>query len=96
MKTKKIGGKVYVEYDEHRESRKRTNINLLFLVMLFISIVLLFFAITTIVNNKELVLQQPIDYIMNEYGFVSCSCTDELGEVFQQGVRITEVPEVIG
>ena len=96
MKTKIIDGKTYVEYDEHKESRKRTNINLLFLVMLFISIVLLFFAITTIVNNKELVLQQPIDYIMNEYGFVSCSCTDELGEVFQQGVRITEVPEVIG
>ncbi len=96
MKTKIIDGKTYVEIDEHKALRNRTNMNLLFLVLLFISVVLLFFAIGTVLKNKELVSQQPIDYVMDKYGFVSCSCTDELGEVFQQGVRVTEVPEVIG
>ena len=96
MKTKIIDGKTYVEIDEHKELRNQANRNLLFLVLMSIAIVLLFFAIGTVLKNKELVSQQPIDYVMDNYGFVSCSCTDELGEVFQQGVRITEVPGVIG
>ncbi len=96
MKTKTISGKVYVEYNDYKKLKNKTIINITFLILLSVAIVLLFMAITTIVNNKELVSQQPIDYVMDKYGFITCNCIDTTGQIFTQGSIITEVPEVIG
>ena len=91
-----IDGKKYIEYDEHKISRNKTIINSIFLVLMFMAIIGLFIAITTIIKNKEMLQSQPIDYVMEKYDFVSCSCTDEKGKVFQSGFNVIEVTEVIG
>lgn len=96
MNIKEIDGKKYIEYDEHKFLRNKTIVNSIFLILLLFAIILLFIAITTIIKNKEMLQSQPIDYVMDKYGFVSCSCTDAEGEIFQSGFNVIEVTEVIG
>ena len=95
MNIKKIEGKQYIEYDEHKSLRNRTIINSIFLVLMFLAIIGLFMAIITIIKNKEMLQEQPIDYVMDKHGFTSCSCVNTEGEVFQSGFNMIEVPEVI-
>ena len=95
MNLKEINGKRYIEYDEHRALRNKTIINSIFLILLFLAILGLFMAITTVVKNKEMLQEQPIDYVMDKYGFTSCSCANAEGEVFQFGFNLIEVVEVL-
>lgn len=90
MKIKIIDGKKYIEYDENKVLRNRTIINSIFLVLLFLSIMALFMTIGTIIKNKEMLQSQPIDYVMDQYDFVSCSCTDADGKMFQSGFNNIE------
>ena len=96
METKKINGKKYIEYNEYKSLRNKTIINSIFLVLMFMAVIGLFMAITTIIKNKEMLQSEPIDYVMDKYDFVSCSCTDKEGEIFQSGFNVIEVTEVIG
>lgn len=95
MKIKTIDGKKYIEYNEHKALRNKTIMNSIFLILLFVAILALFMAITTIIKNKEMLQEQPIDYIMDKYDFTSCSCTNAEGEVFQSGFNLVEIGEVI-
>lgn len=94
METKEIDGKEYIEYDKHKVLRNKTIMNFAFLILLFLAVIALFMAITTIIQNKEMLQSQPIDYVMEKYDFVTCSCTDAEGEVFQSGFNLIEVTEV--
>lgn len=96
MNTKIINGKTYIEYDEHKALRNNTIKNTIFLFLLALSIMALLMAIVTVVQNKEMLMEQPIDYVMDKYGFISCSCIDGEGKSYQEGFNIIEVPEVIG
>ncbi len=96
MKTRIIDGKTYIEYDEHKALRNNTIRNTIFLFLLALSIIALIMAIATVVQNKEMLMKQPVDYIMDKYNFVSCSCTDNEGNSYQSGINIIEVKEVIG
>ncbi len=82
MNTKTIQGKKYVEYDEHKALRVKTIQNTLFLILLFAAIVLLFGAITTIIDNKEMLQNEPLSFVMEQYGFSSCSCFDQEGKLW--------------
>ncbi len=95
MKTKTIDGNLYIEYNEHKTLRNKTIINFVFLILMFLAIIGLFFAITTIIKNKEMLQEQPLDYIMDKYDFTSCSCTNAEGELFQSGFNLIEVSEAI-
>lgn len=95
MKTKTIDGKMYVEYNAAKALKTETLINTLFLVFLFIAIIGLFMAILTVTKNKDMLMSEPINYVMEKYDFVSCSCVNKEGVVFQEGIEIIEVPEVI-
>lgn len=96
MNIKEIDGKKYIEYDEQKALRNKTVMNSIFLMLLFLAIIALFMAITTIVKNKEMLQEQPIDYIIDKYNFVSCSCTNAEGELFQSGFNPIELKEVGG
>lgn len=96
MNIKTIEGKKYIEYNEHKVLRNKTIINFVFLILLFLAIIGIFMAITTIIKNKEMLQKQPIDYVMDKYDFVSCSCANAEGEVFQSGFNLIEVSEVGG
>lgn len=96
MNIKEIDGKKYIEYDESKVLRNRTIINSFFLILLFLALIALFMAIVTILQNKEMLQSQPIDYVMEKYDFVSCSCTNVEGELFQSGFNLIEVKEVGG
>ncbi len=91
-----INGKKYIEYNEHKISRNKTIINSIFLVLMFMAVIGLFIAIKVVIDNREMLQSQPIDYVMEKYDFVSCSCTNKEGEVFQSGFNVIEVTEVIG
>ena len=95
MKTKTINGKKYIEYNEHKALRNKTIMNSIFLILLFLAILALFMAITTVIKNKEMLQSQPVDYIMDKYDFVSCACANAEGELFQSGFNLIEVPEAI-
>ena len=96
MKTKIIDGKTYIEYNEHKALRNNTIRNSVFLFLLALAIIALLITVSTVVKNKEMLLEQPIDYIMDKYNFISCSCTDAEGKRYQSGFNIIEVEEVIG
>lgn len=85
MKTKTIDGKEYIEYDRAKVENRKAIINAAFLILLFVAILALFFAILTIVKNKEMLNQQPIDYVMEKYDFETCTCFDKTGKVFGSG-----------
>ena len=78
------------------KTKNMTAMNFLFLILLFLAIIGLFIAIITILDNKEMLSKQPIDYVMEKYDFVSCSCTNAEGELFQSGYQVIEVEEVMG
>ena len=96
MKTKIIDGKKYIEYDAHKALRNNTIKNTVFLFLLSLAIITLIMAIATIVQNKEMLQSQPIDYIMDKYNFVSCSCTDAEGKSYRSSFNVIEVKEVAG
>lgn len=94
-----IDGIEYIEYDKYKSERKSTIINIVFLILLAIAIILLFITITTVIKNKEMLMEQPIDYVMEKYDFTSCSCTNAEGQLFRSGfnlIEVIEVKEVIG
>lgn len=90
-----IDNKKYIEYNEHKVLRNKTIISSIFLILLSLAIIALFIAIMTVIKNKEMLQEQPIDYVMDKYNFVSCSCTNIEGEVFQSGINFIEVAEVM-
>ena len=96
MKTKIIDGKKYIEYDEHKVLRNGTIRNTIFLFLLALAIILLFITITVVIQNREMLQSRPIDYVMDKYNFVSCSCFDAEGEIYQSGFNVIEVEEVVG
>ena len=96
MKTKIIDGKTYIEFNEHKALRNNTIKNAVFLFLLALSIIALLMTIGVVVKNKEMLMEQPIDYIMDKYNFVSCSCFDSEGEIYQSGFNVIEVEEVVG
>lgn len=85
MNLKKIDGKEYIEYNKHKALRNRNIINSIFLILLFFALVFMVIAIKTIIENKEMIQSQPIDYLIQQYDFVSCSCYDSDGNLFVQG-----------
>ena len=95
MKTKTIDGKMYVEHDVAKALKRETIVNSIFLILMFLAIIGLFMAIITITKNKDMLMSEPIDYVMDKYDFVSCSCTDAEGQVFQSGFKVIEVTGVI-
>ncbi len=95
MDIRKIDGKTYIEYDEGKALRNKTIINSIFLILLFSAIIGLLMAVTTIIQNKEMLKSQPIDYVMEKYDFVSCSCINNQGESFHSGFNLIEVSEVV-
>ena len=84
MRTKTIDGKTYIEYNEHKTLRNKTIINSIFLILMFAAIIFLFIAIKTIITNKEMLQKEPLDYVMDKYNLVSCSCLDEEGRLWTQ------------
>ena len=95
MKTRIIDGKKYIEYDEHKVSRNSMIRNTIFLFLLALSIILLFITIITVIQNREMLQSRPIDYVMDKYNFVSCSCFDAGGTRYQSGFNSIEVEGVI-
>ena len=84
MNIKKIDGKEYIEYNKHKALRNRTIINSIFLILLFFALVFMVIAIKTIIENKEMLQNYPIDFLIQQYDFVSCSCVDGDGNLFVQ------------
>lgn len=84
MKAKIINGKKYIEYNEHKALRNKTIINSIFLILMFVAIIFLFVAIKTIIQNKEMLQKEPLDYVMDKYNLASCSCWDKEGRLWTQ------------
>lgn len=53
---------------------KQENIQLIFLVMIFILIVIMSFLCFYLVKNVNLLKSEPIKFGITKYGFDSCSC----------------------
>ncbi len=84
METKTIDGKEYIEYHKHKVLRNKTIINSIFLGLLFFALLLMVIAIKTIIENKEMLENQPIDYLIQQYDLASCSCYNSDGSLFIQ------------
>lgn len=76
-----IEGKKYVTYEEYRKSKVRTAVQFGFLILLFIAILALVLTIITIVKYQDLVFENPVNYVMDRYDYLSCSCMDRDGNV---------------
>ena len=53
-------------------------------------------TIGVVVKNKEMLMEQPIDYIIDKYNFIACTCFDAEGKRYDSGFNVIEVEEVIG
>ncbi len=62
-------------------------IKTLFLILLVITIVSLIFAIVNIIKHKDMLMSEPLTYVMERYNMESCSCTDGEGVVWNSGER---------
>ncbi len=85
MKTKTIDGKEYVEYDRAKAESRKAMMNAFFLVLLAIAIIAMLIAISTVIKNKDMLREQPIDYVMEKYDFETCTCYDKSGQIFGSG-----------
>ncbi len=76
MEVKEIEGKKYIEFQEHKNQRKKFVVSVLFLILLAIAIMAMIVTTFILIQNKDLISKDPLRYGMDVHGFVSCQCLD--------------------
>lgn len=80
MEIKEIEGKKFIEYDEYKYRKKRFIMSILFLILLSGAIVALLNATFVLLDNKDIIQQDPLIYGMGLHNFTSCQCFDSQGK----------------
>ena len=80
MEIKEIDGKKFIEYNEHKQQRKKFIVSIIFLILMIIAITALINATTTLIKNKDIIQSDPLIFGMDVHGFISCQCFDMKGK----------------
>lgn len=78
-------GKRYIEFDQAKYYKRRTIINILFLILLMFAIIGLVSGIVTLLKNKELLKNEPLTYVMERYNMKTCGCIGNDGVEWYSG-----------
>lgn len=71
------------------EKPRKNNIQVIFLVLMFISIIIFSYTITILIKNIDLIKKDPIQFGIEKNNFYSCVCYSNLGTVFY-GINTTD------
>jgi len=73
-----------------RKEKIRTITSTLFLLLLMVAIGTMIFTVKTLIEQKDVIVSDPLIYGMNKHNFTSCSCQDGSGLVWEsQGKGFT-------
>lgn len=81
MEIKEIDGKKYVEYDEHKANRNYAIRQMIFLILIALTLGFLIAGIINIQNNSEQ-LKMPLQYNLERFGIDNCYCQATDGDYF--------------
>jgi len=69
-----------MEKQREVEEKKKVIIQIIFLIVMLITIGSLIFSIITILRNSEQ-LTHPLEYNLGRFGLDSCSCFNKVGQI---------------
>jgi len=82
MEVKEIEGVKFVEYKKHKQQRRKMIIQIIFIIAIIYSSYAMIKTGRILLENKEIIQEDPFKYGMDSRGYVSCSCIDSNGNAW--------------
>lgn len=88
MEIREIDGRKYIEYNQHKQNNKKLIIQVVFIICILVASFAMVKATKTLIENKDLIVQDPLIYGLELHNFSSCQCFNDFGQTFTIGNKL--------